>query len=195
VSMRVGTTVGGAELLAATELTFTEAGGGQFYAKTFTATGATSYIEFFHDDNADYDVDFVSVFENVNPKPLEYVNFDEWRQRYRPVERRSDPANYRMPERVFFNNDGRFGVSPMPDKSYTVEYDYYQVPTDLTAYTDTPSVPDKYKEIIVDGAMYYAYMFRDNLEQANDAKDKLKRGISRMRQDLINKDTYMRTGP
>jgi hypothetical protein len=195
VTMRVGTTVGGSDLLTATELTFTEAGGGQFFSKTFTATGATSYIEFYHSDDADYDIDYVSVFENVAPKHLRHITFDEWRQRYRPDERRGDPINYQIPLRVYFNHDGRFGVSPIPDKSYTVEYDYYQVPDDLDAYDDEPPIPDKYKEVIIDGAMYYAYMFRDNLEQADDARTKLKLGISRMRQDLINKDGYMRTGP
>jgi hypothetical protein len=194
VNMRVGTTIGGSDLLADTALTFTEAGGGQFFFNKFTATGATSYIEFYHSTDASYDIDYVLVAEDIPPRHLQFINFDDWRQRYRPVETRANPTSYIMPHRVFYNSNSKFGVSSIPDRAYTVEYDYFQIPTDLDLYTDTPTVPERYDEVILEGAMYYAYMFRDNTEQAAVSQQNFKKGIQRMRADLIDKNTYMRAG-
>ena len=55
---------------------------------------------------------------------------------------------------------------------YTVNYNYFAFSTDLSASTDTLSVPDEFKHVVIDGAMYHTYMFRDNPQQATITKQK-----------------------
>jgi hypothetical protein len=86
-----------------------------------------------------------------------------------------------------------FGVSPAPDKAYEVIYEYYRVPVDLESDTDVPSVPERFKHVIVDGAMYHAYMFRSNEQAANLAKSKMEEGVKRMRTMLVNRYAEMRS--
>jgi len=106
-----------------------------------------------------------------------------------------------------YNTNGRRGVpqmvahgpaleyllTPEPDKAYTVVYEYYRVPVDLELYDDVPAVPERFKHIIVDGAMHYAYLFRGNSQDAMVAKQKFDEGIKNMRIVLINRTYYLRS--
>ena len=55
-----------------------------------------------------------------------------------------------------------------------------------------PRVPERFKYVIVDGAMYYTYMFRDNIESAQLAFKKFKDGMDYMRKVLVNENIYIR---
>jgi hypothetical protein len=106
-----------------------------------------------------------------------------------------------------YNTNGRSGVpqmvahgpaleyllTPEPDKAYTVVYEYYRVPVDLELYDDVPAVPERFKHVIVDGAMHYAYLFRGNSQDAMVAKQKFDEGIKNMRIVLINRTYYLRS--
>jgi hypothetical protein len=106
-----------------------------------------------------------------------------------------------------YNTNGRSGVpqmvahgpaleyilTPEPDKAYTVVYEYYRVPVDLILFDDVPAVPERFKHIIVDGAMHYAYLFRGNSQDAMVAKQKFDEGIKNMRIVLINRTYYLRS--
>ena len=65
-------------------------------------------------------------------------------------------------------------------------------PVDLELSTDIPTIPDQFRHVIVDGAMYYAYMFRDNIEMANISQSKFENGIKQMRTLLVNENAYFR---
>ena len=54
------------------------------------------------------------------------------------------------------------------------------------------TVPDAFKHVVIDGALYHCYMFRDNLQQASVTKAKFDEGIDRMRTLLINRFTDVR---
>jgi hypothetical protein len=84
-------------------------------------------------------------------------------------------------------------VVPAPDQTYEVVYEYYRVPVDLLNDTDVPAVPERFKHVLIDGAMYHAYMFRSNEQAANLAKNKFEEGIKRMRTMLVNRVSYMRS--
>ena len=49
------------------------------------------------------------------------------------------------------------------------------------------SVPDAFKHVVLDGALYHCFIFRDNSQQAAIAKAKFDEGIERMRTLLINR--------
>jgi hypothetical protein len=80
----------------------------------------------------------------------------------------------------------------MPDKAYRVEYEYFLHPVNLSLHDDVPMIPEPYKYVIVDGAMYYCYMFRDNMEMASISKNKFDEGMKNMRKILVNENYYVR---
>ena len=67
------------------------------------------------------------------------------------------------------------------------------MPTDLSAATDVPSLPVQFRYIIVEGAMYTAYMFRGETQEANFMKSNFEEGIKQMRSLYINKYNYIRS--
>lgn len=81
----------------------------------------------------------------------------------------------------------------MPDVAYEVDYEYYATPVDLELYDDVPTISEQFRHVIVDGAMYYAYMFRDNIEMANLSQSKFENGIKNMRTILVNENVYFRS--
>jgi hypothetical protein len=53
-------------------------------------------------------------------------------------------------------------------------------------------VPEQFKEAIVKGGVYWAYMFRDNIEEASIARDDFKADVNNMRRILIPQPYFMR---
>ena len=80
----------------------------------------------------------------------------------------------------------------MPDKAYKVTFEYFKYTEDLELHNDVSRVPERFKYVIVDGAMYHTYMFRDNIESAQIAFKKFKDGMDYMRKVLINENIYIR---
>ena len=54
------------------------------------------------------------------------------------------------------------------------------------------SVPDPFKHVVIDGALYHCYMFRDNAQQSAMARQRFEDGVDRMRTILINRFTDVR---
>ena len=54
-------------------------------------------------------------------------------------------------------------------------------------------IPDRFKHVVVNGAMFYAYMFRGNTQDAVVVKELTDEGIKSMRSLLINRYNYMRS--
>ena len=141
-------------------------------------------------------VDNVSIRENIHPKSLKYLNEDEWRQRVASTDKHQNPDHYSEPDHVYKTNSSAtaltFGVSPVPDKSsYSVEFDYYTTPTDLSASGDTPSLPTRYHDLIVKRASYYTLLTRSDPQLAQIYLQEYSFGLQRMRTDLLNRKNYM----
>jgi hypothetical protein len=72
-------------------------------------------------------------------------------------------------------------------------YEYYTTTVELISATDVPTIPEIYRHVIVEGAMYHAYMFRSNEQAAAIALRKFEAGIKNMRTILINRYEYVRS--
>ena len=127
-----------------------------------------------------------------NARKLRQISYLEYVDRYIDQEDETDTSRGGAPEYVFRTQDGYYGIVPMPDKAYTIEYEYFTYPVDLALFDDVPTIPEPYKHVIVDGAMYYSYMFRDNMEMASISKSKFEEGMKNMRKILVNENVYMR---
>ena len=78
-----------------------------------------------------------------------------------------------LPQYVVRTPSGDYALVPPPKEAYTLVYEYFRFPVDLENSTDVPNIPERFRYIIVDGAMYYAYLFRSNSQDAVLMRDKL----------------------
>jgi hypothetical protein len=127
----------------------------------------------------------------VTYKTLKSIDRDEWYRDYRDDDYSAGNAGRAVPDYVFPSHGNGFGVSPSPDKAYTVRFRYYQNYSDLTSATDVTRIPESFDTVIVDGAIYHLYMFKDNLEAANAAFLAFQQGIKDLQTLYINNYQYI----
>ena len=96
-----------------------------------------------------------------------------------------------VPRNIVRTPDNNYLLYPFPDKEYTLVFDFFTLPTDLIAVTDVPSLPEQFRTVIVEGAMYTAYMFRGETQEATVMKVNFEEGIKNMRTLYINKYDYI----
>ena len=127
----------------------------------------------------------------VTYKTLKSIDRDEWYRDYRDDDYEAGSAGRAVPDFVFPSHGNGFGVSPSPDKAYTIRFRYYQNYSDLTAATDVTRIPESFDTVIVDGAIYNLYMFKDNLEAASAAFTAFQQGIKDLQTLYINNYQYI----
>ena len=126
-------------------------------------------------------------------RKLQIIAYEEYLERYIDSEYATTDTSIRQfPQYVFRTPNQQYGVYPAPDKAYKLVYEYYNLPTDLSSNTDVPSIPEQFRHVIVDGAMYYAYTFRGNTQDATLHQQKFEAGIKDMRTIYINRYDYIR---
>jgi hypothetical protein len=91
-----------------------------------------------------------------------------------------------IPKYIAKTQSNDFVLAPKPDQDYVLELEYFMHPADLVLYDDVPTVPEQFKHVIIDGAMYHSYMFRENIESANLSLNKFDAGLKQMRSLLVN---------
>ena len=122
---------------------------------------------------------------------LKQISYEEYIDRYIQQEDQA-ASDGGVPEFVFRAKNNEFGVVPLPDKAYQVDFEYFNFPVDLVLSSDVPTIPERFRFVIADGSMYYSYMFRDNMEMASISQRKFDEGIKQMRVLLVNENVYMR---
>lgn len=164
-------------------------------AEETLTVGGTRYV--FPSDASTIDFDTFRIKESAtlsnDTVRLGVMTYDDYLQRFVDQEYSADTSKQDVPTYVFHAPSLEWGVVPAPDQAYAIAYEYYRIPVDLSSYTDVPSIPERFKQVILDGAMYHAYMFRSNEQAANIAKGKFEEGIKKMRILLINKYMYMQS--
>lgn len=162
--------------------------------ETLTA-GTTRYA--FPTDASTIDFDTFRIKENSTfaneTVRLGVITYDDYLQRFVDQEYSTDASKRDVPSYVFHAPSLEWGVVPAPDQAYEIAYEYYRIPVDLSSSTDVPSIPERFKQVVLDGAMYHAYMFRSNEQAATLAKTKFEEGIKKMRILLINRYVYMQS--
>ena len=98
-----------------------------------------------------------------------------------------------VPRQIVRTPDNNYVLYPYPDKQYTLVFDYFTFPSDLSAHGDTTTVPDRFGPVIVDGATAYVYMYRGEQSQYQLNFERFQQGIKNMQSLLINKFDYVRS--
>ena len=126
-------------------------------------------------------------------RKLKLMAYEEYLENYVDAEYDTSNTGIRSIPRVIFRTPNQgFGVYPPPDNAYELVYEYYRLPVDLIGATDVPSIPEQFRYVIVDGAMYFAYLFRGNTQDATLQFQKFEEGIKDMRTLYVNRYDYVR---
>jgi hypothetical protein len=193
VTINIGTASGLTDVVTTTA-TLTNAGEGAMFSKEFTPTTTSVFIGFANSSTTAVDVDFVEVRQNIPSRPVEYISFNTWAQRHKARDLHLDVTAFRTPRYIYPTHDDKFGVSPIPDQAnYSVEYDYWASPSDLSAFGDTAIIPNTYKQVVTARARYYALQLRSDPAFADRANKEYEKGVKRMRSELINRPDYFKS--
>lgn len=141
-------------------------------ASTFTYTLATSGL-------ASPATGTITVKSNtVQRERLYFIDTEEYYNTYADIAENFSPDNYQVPKAIAKTANNDFVILDPCDRVYTIEYACWSMPNKLALYSDTHLVPEQWEQAIVDRALHYAYMFRDNPEESQIAE---KRALDRMR--------------
>lgn len=132
-----------------------------------------------------------STFGNET-KRLKVMSYEEYLDKYVDYEYTTEEDVRGLPDYVFRAPSFEYGMVPPPKHDYELVYEYYRLPVDLINATDVPAIPEQFRSVIVDGAMYNAYLFRGNSQDANTALGRFMDGIKNMRTLYINRYEYVR---
>jgi len=163
---------------------------------TQTLTAGTKEYDFPSDySSADWETFYLKKLASVDNTPMHLptITYDEYIQKYRQLDDTGDAAGISAPNLVYQTNESKFGVTPIPNAAYEVEYVYWSYPTDLSLYDDVAVVPDRFKHVIIDGAMMYMMRFRSNDQSAAIHQQNFENGIKSMRRVLIDEPLTVRS--
>ena len=163
---------------------------------TQTLTAGTRQYDFPSDfSRADWQTFYIKKLTSVDNTPMHLpsITYDEYIQRYRHFDDTGEQTGISAPTLVYQTNEEKFGVTPIPDDAYEIEYIYWSFPSDLSAYDDTAIIPDRFKHVIIDGAMMYMMRFRSNDQSASIHQNNFDNGIKSMRRILVDEPLRVRS--
>ena len=98
-----------------------------------------------------------------------------------------------VPRFIVRTLDNNFLLFPFPNRAYTLKYDYFAFPTDLSAQDSTTTIPSRFDPVIIDGATAYVYQYRGETTQYQLNFSRFEQGIKNMQSLLVNKYEYVRS--
>lgn len=129
---------------------------------------------------------------NTGTVKLKNMSYEEYLDKYIDNEYNSSASIRGVPEYIVRTPSREFILVPTPAQAYELVYEYYTLGYDLVLHNDVPTLPESYRHVIVDGAMYYVYQFRSDTALAQLSLDKFESGIKYLRSQHINRTDYIR---
>ena len=163
---------------------------------TQTLTAGTREYDFPSDfSRADWQTFYIKQLSGGTniPTAMKVISYDEYIQKYRQGDDTGDQTGIAAPTLVYQTNEEKFGVTPIPDQAYEIEYVYWSFPADLSAYDDVAVIPDRFKHVVIDGAMMYMMRFRSNDQSAAVHQSVFQEGIKSMRRVLVDEPLRVRS--
>ena len=170
-----------------------------FLKTTYTQTlsvGTRQYSFPADYSSADWDTFYLKKLtsENNSPMNLSVISYEQYIQNVRAADDTGDQVNGDGPPTLVYQTLGSsFGVSPIPNAAYEVEYVYWKFPNDLTAFSDVAIIPDRFKHVVIDGAMMFMMRFRSNEQSAAMHQNNFEDGIKTMRRVLMDDTLFIRS--
>jgi len=123
---------------------------------------------------------------------LKYMDRDEYYQNHRDLDQNSGSVGRGVPTHVFPSHGNGYGVTPSPNKAYIIKFRYYLNYATLINSNDEARIPDSFDSVLVDGAVYQMYMFKDNMQMAQAAFIAFEQGLKNLQTLFINNYEYIR---
>jgi hypothetical protein len=162
---------------------------------SITVTGATTFTYTVDSTLTTPATGTIVVYPPYEQQKLTFISWEKYQEYDQINDRNSLPTEYSVPSRVTRKpNNSTLVLSPIPNRVYRINYDSFTFPTPLEDPDDVPVIPSQFEQVIIDRALHYAYMFRDNFEQAQIAEDRAKKGIENMHRILVPMNKFMRIG-
>lgn len=120
---------------------------------------------------------YLTATGTTDRQKIKYMGYQAFKKRY-PRELQSTADR---PTVVTELPGGDLKFYPTPDAVYTIEFEGYKKPQDLTAGTDVPVLPEKFHEIII----FKALIDHGRYEDAVEIRQDVPRRFERMLQDLL----------
>ena len=125
-------------------------------------------------------------------KTLKFIEQDEWYSTYRDDDYTAGSSGRDIPEFIFPSHGNGYGVSPSPNKTYALKFRYFLNYSDLTNASDVTRIPESYDTVLIDGALYHMYLFKDNIESAQLASMAFEKGVKDLQTLYINNNISIR---
>ena len=169
-----------------------------FLKTTYTQTLAAGTRQYdFPADMAtvDWDTFYLKKLTSKDNQPLALkpISYEEYIQSYRSIDDTGDASGDGAPRLVYQTYEEKFGVTPVPNAAYEVEYVYWSFPSDMTLFDDTCVIPSRFDHVIVDGAVMFMMRFRSNEQSAAIHQNNFEEGIKAMRRVLLDDDLAIRS--
>jgi hypothetical protein len=161
------------------------------YVETLSA-GTKEYAYPANYSSSDTDTFYLKKSSSLNNQAryIPTIGYEEYVKNFRAVD---DEGKTGAPEHIYQTYENKFGVSPVPDQAYEVEYVYWSIPEDLSLYNDECVVPSRFNYIVIDGAMMYLMRFRSNDQGAATHQQSFDSGIKAMRRVLLDDPKHLRS--
>ena len=119
--------------------------------------------------------------QGASAKKLAYWPYNQLRARKPDL----DADDTGLPE-VYYIKAGKIGFWPSPGEAYTVEVDYFSIPTELTSDTDTPDIPVGYRESLIKYALAQEHDFNTDPDLSQKAMNEYEDIVTLARQNLLS---------
>ena len=163
---------------------------------TQTLTAGTSTYSFPADlATVDWTTFYIRKLVSADNEPmkLHVLTYEDYLSNYRPFDDVAPAGGLEVPRYVYQTFESKFGVTPLPNDAYVVEYVYWSYPSDLTNFNDVCIIPDRFRHVILDGAMMFMMRHRSNEQSAAIHQGNFENGIRAMRRLLLDDPLYMRS--
>ena len=117
---------------------------------------------------------------------LKFIERDTWYKSHRDADDTAGTTGRSIPQFVFPSHGDGYGVSPSPDKTYALKFRYFLNFSDITNHDHVTRIPESYDNVLIDGAIYQMYLFKDNLEAAQLANIAFEKGVKNLQSLYIN---------
>lgn len=135
----------------------------------------------------DWDTFIITDMRGKTASQLTPISYEEWAQQGK-ADVLSNRTNEDLgtPSVIYKTKDGKgFGLSPVPDKNYRIQYISWKTPVFFNDPLDSLPFADRFYNVLISRARYYAWMFRENFQQAQMSRSDYKEEINKMKQALI----------
>ena len=126
--------------------------------------------------------------------PLKSIHRKEWQDNGRSSDYDAGSTGRGLPLKVFKSQGQGFGLTPSPDKAYSVKFNYFRTTPVLTNATDESLIPTDWDHVIIAHASVLMYAFRNNPEERQIQADEAKTLLGQMRSMLVNENENVTSG-